>query len=69
MNDNVYRSMNSIFITLIPKEDRSKRSLDYCPISLLTNIYKITTNVLSIRLSEFLDDAISLNQSVFMGGR
>lgn len=60
--------MNSIFITLIPK-DKSKQAFDYCPISSVTSVYKIIAMVLSLRISKILEDIISPNQSVLIRDR
>lgn len=35
----------------------------------MTSVYKIITKVLLLRISDMLDDTISLTQSVFVGGR
>ena len=61
--------MNSTFISLIPKKDRSIKVKDFRPISLVSSVYKIITKVLATRLSEVLSDTISENQSAFILGR
>lgn len=61
LNGKTCQSMNSTFITLIPNKDKSKRVFDYCPISLVTSVYKIIAKMLPLRLSESLNDAISPN--------
>lgn len=58
--------MNSNFITLVPKKDRSVKVGDFHPISLVTSVYKITTMVLSIRLGDVLSYTISHSQSAFV---
>lgn len=62
-------NMKSTFISLVPKKDRSVKVKDYCPISLVSSVYKIISKALSSRLSEFLSDTITENQSVFVPGR
>ena len=61
--------INSVFINLVLKKDRSVRAKDYRPISLITGLYKIITKVLSICLSEVLGDTILKNHSAFVAGR
>lgn len=37
----IWKSMNSTFITLVPKKDKSRKVYDFQAISLVTSIYKI----------------------------
>ena len=66
-NGKIGVNINSTFITLAPKKDRSVK--DYRPISLVTNLYKIIIEILSICLSVVLGDTISKNQSAFVADR
>lgn len=58
-------SINSMFISLVPKKDRSVRVKDYRPISLVTSLYKIIAKILSSRLNEVISDTILENQSAY----
>lgn len=69
VNGKVGTSMNSTFISLVPKKDRSVKVKDFRPISLVSSVYKIITKVLASRLSEVISDTISENQSAFIPGR
>lgn len=55
LNATTCKSMNSIFIALIPKKNNSIEVSDYCPIKLVTSMYEIVIKVLSLRISEVLD--------------
>lgn len=50
------KSMNSIFITLIPKKIKSNNVSNFHPISLETSVYKIIIMLLSWRLSKAPDE-------------
>lgn len=50
LNGKIGFSVNSTFITLIPKKDLSTEVSDHCPISLVTSMCKIITKVLSLSL-------------------
>ena len=69
LNGKIGICMNSTFISLIPKKDRSIKVKDFRPISLVSSVYKIITKVLATRLSEVLSNTISENQSAFIPGR
>jgi hypothetical protein len=62
-------SLNSTFISLIPKIPSASEMKDFCPISLVRSLYKIITKVLANRLKEVLDKVISKTQSAFIKGR
>ena len=68
-NGKINTSMNSTFITLVPKKNRSIKVRDFRPISLVSSVYKVISKVLSLRLGEILGDTISENQNAFVGGR
>ena len=42
-NGKINTSMNSTFITLVPKKNRSIKVRDFRPISLVSSIYKVIT--------------------------
>ena len=59
-------SLNSTFITLIPKKDTLD---DFRPISLCNCIYKIISKVIAKRCKTVLSEKISLEQFGFLEGR
>lgn len=63
------KSMNSNFISLIPKKEKCTTVGDFRPISLSTSVYKIVAKVLSKRLSLILSKTISKEQHAFVEGR
>ena len=52
-------SLNSTFITLIPKKDKPRTFADFRPISLCNLLYKLIAKVIAGRLKPFLDSGIS----------
>jgi hypothetical protein len=62
-------SLNSTFISLIPKKDNLDTLDDFGPISLCNCIYKIISKVIAIRLKIVLSDKISLEQFGILEGR
>ena len=57
-------------ITCIPKPNKSRISLkNWRPISLLNEIYKLTSAVISNRIKKVLDSIINENQNGFIAGR
>jgi len=61
-------SLNSTFITLIPKEKHSQTPHKFRPISLCNVIYKILSKVIAIRLKPLLPLLISPEQSGYVEG-
>ena len=59
-------SLNSNFITLIPKKDKPSTFADFRPISLCNLIYKLIAKVVAQRLKPFLDKFISPQQFAFL---
>jgi hypothetical protein len=62
-------SLNSTFITLIPKKDNPDSLDDFKPISLCNCIYKIVFKVLARRLKGILSDKILSEHFRFLEGR
>jgi hypothetical protein len=62
-------SLNSTFITLIPKKDNPDSLDDFKPISLCNCIYKIVFKVLARRLKRILSDKILSEHFRFLEGR
>jgi hypothetical protein len=63
------KSINSTFITLIPKVYGAKDIKDFRPISLVGGMYKIIAKVLANRLRRVMDKVISKPQNAFVKGR
>jgi hypothetical protein len=63
------KSINSTFISLIPKVHEAKEIKDFHPISLVGGIYKIIAKVLANRMRKVMDKIISKPQNVFVKGR
>ena len=63
------QSMNASFLTLIPKKSNAINIKDFCPISLVGNVYKLLSKVLANRLRAVLDNLISESKNSFVGGR
>jgi hypothetical protein len=63
------KSLNTSFISLIPKIPGANSLKDFRPISLVGGIYKIIAKVLANRLKGVLEKVISKSQSAFIKGR
>jgi hypothetical protein len=63
------KSLNSTFISLIPKVTGASELKDYRPISLVSEIYKIISKVLANRLRLVMNKIISIPQNAFVKGR
>lgn len=64
-----YEHLNNNFISLIPKQRVVKELKDFCPISLLSSVYKIISKILSRRWKSVMKRIISLPQGAFLEGR
>ena len=62
-------SLNSTFLTLIPKKDKPRTFADFRPISLCNLLYKLIAKVIAGRLKPFLDQGISYEQFGFLKDR
>ena len=62
-------SLNSTFITLIPKKDKPRGFADFRPISLCNLLYKLIAKVIAGRLKPYLDTGISHEQFGFLKDR
>jgi hypothetical protein len=62
------KSLNTTFISLIPKKVDATNIRDFRPISLIGSIYKLLAKVLANRLKLVLDSVISESQNSFVGG-
>ena len=65
----IMKSINHIFITLIPKVQNPKRVSNFRPISFCNVIYKIGSKVIANRLKPLLDSIVSETQSAFIANR
>jgi hypothetical protein len=63
------KSINSTFISLIPKFHGAKEIKDFRPISLVGGVYKIIAKVLANRMRRVMDRIISKPQNAFVKGR
>jgi len=64
------KSINSSYITLIPKVDRARTISDqFMPISLLNSSVKLVTKLLANRLQPIITSLIHRNQYGFMRNR
>jgi hypothetical protein len=63
------KSINSTFISLIPKIQGAKEVKDFRPISLVSGVYKIISKVLANRMRKVMDKIISKPQNAFVKGR
>jgi hypothetical protein len=63
------KSLNSTFISLIPKIPGATEIKDFRPISLVSGIYKIISKVLANRLRLVMSRIISTPQNAFVKGR
>jgi len=69
INGYIHSSLNSTFISLIPKRDNAQTLKDFRPISLCNNIYKVVSNIINRRLKYFLWKSVSQEQFIFLEGR
>jgi hypothetical protein len=63
------KSLNSTFISLIPKVFGATELKDFCSISLVSGIYKIISKVLANRLRLVMSKIISTPHNAFVKGR
>ncbi|RVW27506.1 LINE-1 reverse transcriptase-like [Vitis vinifera] len=63
------KSLNTTFLTLIPKKGGADDLGDFRPISLLGSLYKLLAKVLANRLKKVLDRVVSVDQNAFVRGR
>ena len=61
------RSINALFLTLIPKKCNVVNIKDLCPINLVVSVYKLLSKVLDNRLRTVSDNLISETQNSFVG--
>ena len=61
------RSINALFLTLIPKKCNVVNIKDLCRISLVVSVYKLLSKVLDNRLRTVSDNLISETQNSFVG--
>ena len=63
------KSLNAIFLALIPKHPGALDIKEFRPISLIFGVYKIISKVLANQLRNVLDKIVSGSQNAFVGGR
>jgi hypothetical protein len=64
-----FNSLNSAYITLIPKVEGAEKVKDFRSISLVHSFAKLVTKLLANRLATKLHDMVSMVQSAFIKGR
>jgi hypothetical protein len=62
------KSLNTTFISLIPKKVGTVELKNFCPISLVGAVYKILSKVLANRLKHVLEKIISKSQNALFKG-
>ena len=65
----ILESINTTFISLIPKIQNPKKVSDFRPISLCNVFYKLISKVLVNRLKLVFPYVVSNSQSAFLSGR
>ena len=63
------KSLDAIFLCLIPKKVNAINNKDFRPMRLVGSLNKLLTKVLAHRLCGVLDKLISTSQNSFVGGR
>ncbi|RVW15364.1 LINE-1 reverse transcriptase-like [Vitis vinifera] len=63
------RSLNSIFLVLIPKKPGAEDLRDFRPISLVGGLYKLLAKVLANKLKKVVGKVVSSAQNAFVEGR
>ena len=63
------RSLNAMFLVLIPKKGGADDLRDFRPISLVGGIYKLLAKVLANRLKKVINRVVSPAQNAFVEGR
>ena len=63
------RSLNAMFIFLIPKKSGAIDLKDFWHVSLVSGVYKIIAKVLANRLRMVVEKIISKSQNAFVKGR
>ena len=64
-----FGTLNSAYITLLPKMEGADQPKDFRPISLVHSFAKLITKLLANRLAPKLQQIVSPNQSAFIKGR
>jgi len=64
-----FGTLNSAYITLLPKKEGADQPNDFRPISLVRSFAKLITKLLANRLAPKLQQIVSPNQSAFIKGR
>jgi hypothetical protein len=62
-------TLNTTYITLLPKRDEARNVKDFHPIRLVRSFAKLITKILANRLASHLDQMVSSSQSAFIKKR
>ncbi|XP_058776967.1 uncharacterized protein LOC131651319 [Vicia villosa] len=65
-NERMYKAVNCIVVTLIPKSDASRTIKDYIPIAGCTTLYKIISRIITARLARVIGSVINHSQAAFI---
>lgn len=63
-SEEFYDHLSNTFITIIPKKKRALELRDYCPISILSNVYKIISKLLVGRLKMVMKGILIANECI-----
>ncbi|XP_077232161.1 uncharacterized protein LOC143866893 [Tasmannia lanceolata] len=69
VTDNLLPTLNTSFISLIPKCNNASTPDQYRPISLCNHVYKVITKLMANRMREVMHRIINPSQSAFIKGR
>jgi hypothetical protein len=61
-----FSTLNTAYITLIPKKDDAEQPTDFRPISLVHSFAKLLTKIMVNRMAGPLHQMVSPNQSAFI---
>ena len=61
------KGLNSTFIALIPKVESPQRVADFCPISLVSSVYKILSKVLANRVRKVVGNVVPQISQLLLG--
>ena len=69
VNGKFVKSMNSIFLVMVPKKEGADDFKDFRPISCVGSLYKLIAKVLANRLKKVMGSVVNKAQNAFVEGR